>query len=50
MVLYDLSGKEVYGKTLESRAQMDLDPPVTPGVYFLEIRGQAGIWSERVSW
>lgn len=50
LTLFDLQGKEIYQKKLEDTPLLQLDPPITPGVYFVKIRSEAGIWSERVTW
>ncbi len=46
--LYDLSGRIVYEARLSDRSHIDLSRPVPPGVYFIMVRGNEGMWSDRI--
>jgi glucose/arabinose dehydrogenase len=48
--LYDLQGKEIYSQKIASSQFLDLNPPITPGCYFIKITGEMGAWSEQVVW
>ncbi len=48
--LYDLQGKEIYTRKLGADQQIDLSPPITPGCYFVKVRGDMGTWSDQVVW
>ncbi len=50
VTLYDLQGKEVYVRKVGADRQVDLTPPITPGCYFVKLRGKMGTWSDRVVW
>ena len=50
VTLYDLQGKEVYVRKIGADRQVDLTPPITPGCYFVKLRGKMGTWSDRVVW
>jgi hypothetical protein len=49
-VLYDLQGKEVFKRKIGSDQHIDLNPPITPGCYFITIEGEMGTWTEQVVW
>jgi hypothetical protein len=48
LTVYDLQGRTVYETELSKKPHIDLTRPVTPGIYFISIRGEAGFWSERL--
>jgi len=50
VMLYDLQGKEIYARKLGADQQINLSPPITPGCYFVKIRGDMGTWSDQVVW
>jgi hypothetical protein len=50
VILYDLQGKEVFTRKINTEQQVDLRQPITPGCYFVSIRGEMGTWSDRVIW
>ena len=47
--LFDLQGKEVFTRKITTET-IDLNPPITPGCYFIKIAGEMGTWSEQVVW
>ncbi|HEY3385495.1 MAG TPA: PQQ-dependent sugar dehydrogenase [Saprospiraceae bacterium] len=47
--LYDLQGKEIFTRRIASD-KIDLNPPITPGSYFIKITGDMGSWSEQIVW
>lgn len=48
ILLYDLQGNIVYNKKLPASSLYDLPSPDMPGCYFIMIRGDEGIWSDRI--
>lgn len=48
LTIYDLQGRIVFETELSKKPHVDLSPPVIPGIYFLSIRGEEGVWSERL--
>jgi glucose/arabinose dehydrogenase len=50
IVLYDLQGRVVFGKKLSGSPIAELPSPHTPGVYFVVIRANDGIWSDKIVW
>lgn len=48
LTVYDLQGRIVYEMELSKKPHIDLSSPVIPGIYFISIRGEEGVWSERL--
>ena len=48
IILYDLQGRIVYNRKLESNPLFDLPSPAASGCYFVSIRGEEGVWSGRI--
>jgi hypothetical protein len=48
VLLYDLEGKIVFDKKIVAGPVFDLPSPGMPGCYFIVIRGNEGIWSDRI--
>lgn len=48
LIVYDLQGRIVYKSSLASTPQVDMTTPITPGIYFIMIKGEEGLWSERI--
>ncbi len=46
--VYDLQGKLVYNKNITVAPVLDLPSPSMPGCYFIVVRGNEGIWSDRI--
>lgn len=48
--MYDIQGKEVFKKTISQESNIELTPPMPPGSYFINIKSEAGTWSDQVVW
>jgi hypothetical protein len=46
--LFDLQGRLVQKTRLANEGHIDLSRPVTPGVYFISIKGEGWSWSDRI--
>ncbi len=48
LIVHDIQGKLVYNANLDDLTHVDLSLPVTPGVYFVTVKGNEGSWSEKI--
>ena len=48
LIVYDLQGRIVYKSSLVATPQVEMTRPITPGIYFISIKGEEGSWSERI--